>query len=88
MPKPAKGIEFINELIDCIDKERNYFDSLNGKKIDTSKEKTFSPGPFLHESTDELSETESAQFELDNKKAFGWLVDLREKIFEHLRPLE
>ncbi len=47
--------------------------SKDGQKIDLVKERIFTRGSFLHQSTEEMSEAESAKFERENTELFNFL---------------
>lgn len=73
------GINELNKLIQGLNAQQKYVQSLTGQEIDLKSHRTFSRGPHLHQDGENMSEQESAKFEVDNKKIFDLLRDIEHK---------
>lgn len=60
-----KDIKKIDDLSKSLEQSAKYLESVIGD-IDMSKEDVVLPGPILHQSSEQMTEKESAQYELDN----------------------
>ena len=74
----------IDELIEKIEKIKTFISRHDGEIIDLNKEQMFTP-TFLHTTTPNITEQESAEFERDNKKVFDFLLSLNEELLTILR---
>ena len=63
----------LDDVIRRLRKVSELIGSKNGQTLDLVKERIFTKGPFLHQTTEETSEEESAKFERDNKELFNFL---------------
>lgn len=79
------GLNDLNLLIRDMESQQKYVQSLNGQEIDLKTHRTFSQGPHLHQDGENMSEQESAKFEVDNKKIFDLLRDIENKFREIIR---
>ena len=73
------GLEGLKKLLQKAERYQQEVDNLNGQTIDT-RYIDFYSGPVLHQGNDNMSEQESAQFELDNPEIVAYLQSLKEKL--------
>lgn len=79
------GLNDLNLLIRDMESQQKYVQGLNGQEIDLKNYTTFTQGPHLHQDGENMSEQESAKFEVDNKKIFDLLRDIETKFREIIR---
>ncbi len=63
----------ILDVIKAVQKSADLVRGYNGQKIDLSKMSIFTREPHLHQSSDEMSEDQSAEFERKNPELFNFL---------------
>jgi hypothetical protein len=74
----------LDKLITKLENRQRFLQSQDGREINLGTETTFVQGPFLHQETEEMSEEESLQFELENKELFRYLRSLGNQIEQTL----
>ncbi len=77
----APGLE---KLINRLQNRERFLKSQDNQEINLGTETTFIQGAFLHRKTEEISEEDSLQFELDNKELFRFLRSLGNQIEQTL----
>jgi len=77
--------EGISKIKAATNELENFITSLNGKKIDLSKEKNFSQGPYLHQDSENITEKESAAYERENKQVFDFIQSIKTQIYDIFR---
>jgi len=78
-----KEITF-DELVQKFDGMFKYIESLDGKKFDEKSVLSLPSGSFLHQTTEHMTEQESAEFEQNNKSIFNIIMDINGNITKNL----
>lgn len=73
MAKPSAQAPGLDRLIQKLQNRQQFLESQDGREVNLGTEKTFVQGNFLHQDTEDMTEQQSAQFEIDNQEVFRWL---------------
>ena len=78
--------DIFTQIQQRLQKAADIVSSKNGQILDLSKQSIFTQGTFLHQSTPEMSEEQSAQMERDNPVLFNYMRSLKKEITDALSP--
>ncbi|KKM19049.1 hypothetical protein LCGC14_1659590 [marine sediment metagenome] len=75
----------LDDLIRKLETRERYLSSIDNTDYDNKQDNTVVPGPLLHESSENASEKESAQFELDHPEIISLFQSLKQSLYDILK---